>query len=310
MNFIYDFLLENGIIKESKEQQISLVEPYYHILYKENLPKEVFSARDRFAHKGCFGHALLIAGSYGKVGAAVLSAKATLRAGCGLLSVHICKKLYDIMQISVPEAMIDLDESDTMFSTLTDAEKFSAIGIGPGLGTNIKTKSVLQEFLQANRKPVVLDADALNILSTIKDFHKILTENTILTPHPKEFERLFGKFTSYKQKIEFMRRFCSQYGVIIVLKGGITAISDASGDIYFNIIGNAGMATAGSGDVLSGIVLGMLSQKFSSISSAQSAVYVHALAGDLAKMEMGEKSLIASDIINFLPKAFNKIGER
>ena len=150
---------------------------------------------------------------------------------------------------------------------------------------------------------MIVDADGLNLLSEIEDFTKILSPNTILTPHPKEFERLFGKFASYKEKLEFMRKFSLQTGITIVLKGGITAISTKTGDLYFNTIGNPGMATAGSGDVLTGILLGILSQGYSADCSAILGVYLHALSGDIAKQKVGEISLIASDIVENIPNA-------
>lgn len=288
-----DFLKTNGV----KHQ------PFYHILTKKSLDNKLFLPRDEFSHKGNFGHGLLIAGSYGKAGASVLAAKASLRLGVGLLTVHIPTLLYNILQISSPEAMVSLDTNNKVFTDNINTEKYSAVAIGCGLGTKEETKKSLYHLLNTNAKPLIIDADGLNLLSQIPNFKSLLKEDTLLTPHPKEFERLFGKFASYVEKLEFMRNFSMQTGVTIVLKGGITAISVKTGEVFFNTIGNAGMATAGSGDVLTGILLGILSQGFSTQETTKLGVYLHALAGDIAKEKVGEVSLIASDIIENLHEA-------
>lgn len=279
------------------------------ILSKENLNKDFFLARKPFAHKGDFGHCLLIAGSYGKGGACVLSALSALRTGCGLLTVHIPKRLYNILQITVPEAMVGLDKDEEVFSVMPDINKYSALAIGPGLDTRKESKAALVDFLsrrteseELKKIPLVLDADALNLFSTVKNFKDLLYDNIILTPHPKEFERLFGAM-ALKDKMEFLQKFCSQHSISIVLKGGVTTICTPTGRLFFNTIGNPGMATAGSGDVLTGIILGILSQGFSVEDSAKIGVYIHALAGDLAKENLGEKSMIARDIVAFLTQA-------
>ncbi len=290
-------------------EQIGVTHP--NILKKENLCPSFFLARKRMAHKGDFGHGLLIAGSYGKAGAGVLSAFATLKIGCGLLTCHIPQKLYDIFQISVPEAMISFDKDKEFFSLMPDTKKYSAIAIGPGLDTKTKTKQALFSFLMQRKDnatlqniPLVLDADALNIIAESNKKVEILQNNIILTPHPKEFERLFGKMQEEK-KIKFMTDFSKQHNITIILKGGLSTISAPSGALFFNVLGNPGMATAGSGDVLTGIILGILCQGFSCEESAKIGVYLHALSGDKAKNDLGEKSLMARDIINFLPKAIN-----
>lgn len=288
-----NFLQNNGLDNES----------FYHIITRESLENTFFAKRNEFAHKGDFGHGLLIAGSYGKSGACCLSAKASLRSGIGLLTVHIPTLLYNIVQICVPEAMVQMDKNDKFFTSHIDAKRFSAIAIGPGIDTNKETINALIDLLNNNTKPLIIDADGLNLLSQIPNFKKLLHPNTILTPHPKEFERLFGKFNSYNEKLEFSRNFSKETGVTIILKGGITAIGVKTGDVFFNIIGNPGMATAGSGDVLTGILLGILSQGYSIEETAKLGVYLHALAGDLAKENVGEISLIASDIIENLPNA-------
>ena len=276
------------------------------ILSKEKLDQSFFLPRERFAHKGDFGHCLLVAGSYGKAGAGILATKACLRVGCGLITTHIPKKLYDIMQISVPEAMVSVDENEEFFTCLDlNLAKYDAIGIGPGLDTKDESKKALENLLKINNKPLVIDADGLNLLAQIPDFTNLLNDKTILTPHPKEFERLFGKM-DYRERIVLIQKIAKEKGTIIVLKGGMTVIANPQGEEFYNILGNAGMATAGSGDVLTGIILGILAQGFSTLEAAKIGVYLHALSGDLAKEQLGEKSLIAEDLITFLPQAILK----
>lgn len=281
------------------------------ILSRESLPSSFFSFRKRMAHKGDFGHCLLIAGSYGKAGACVLSSLAALRSGCGLISAHIPRKLYDILQISVPEAMVSIDEDGEYFSSMPEVEKYSAIAIGPGLDTKAPSRQALIHFLQQRAEkevlqkiPLVLDADALNIVAQEENKNQLLNNNMILTPHPKEFERLFGTMQA-KEKIDFISNYSRKHNITIILKGGITAIANSMGKVFFNVLGNPGMATAGSGDVLTGIILGILSQGYMCEESACLGVYIHAKAGDMAKKYLGEKSLIARDIIKFLPQTIN-----
>lgn len=292
-------LIDIGLLKEIEEN----IDSNYYLLDKYFI-KSLIKRRKKFSHKGDYGHALLIAGSYGKAGAAVLAAKACMRAGAGLLTVHLPKNLVGIMQTSLPEAMISADINESYFSEIRDFEKFSAIGIGPGLGLENSSIIEFTKFLKINSKPLVIDADGLNILSKNKKLIKYLKPGSILTPHPKEFERLFGKFSSTLKEIEFMREFSHKTGIIIVRKSAVTAISTQNGIIYFNDFGNPGMATAGAGDVLTGIITSLLAQGYSSEDSAILGVALHAKAGDLYLENNSTESLIASDIIEYLGKAF------
>ncbi len=304
--------MNNIIIHKEEEQffqQIGINSP--QILNRAGLPSSFFSFRKRMSHKGDFGHCLLIAGSYGKAGACVLSSLGALRSGCGVIISHIPQKLYDILQISVPEAMLSIDKDIEYFSSMPEVEKYSAIAIGPGLDTKAQSKQALISFLQKRSKdeylqklPIVLDADALNIVAQEKSKNQLLNNNIILTPHPKEFERLFGKM-QIEESIDFISKYSKEHNITIVLKGGITTIANSKGELFFNILGNPGMATAGSGDVLTGIILGILSQGYTCEESACLGVYIHAKAGDVAKTYLGEKSLMARDIIKFLPQAIN-----
>jgi len=269
--------------------------------------RSLLKMRTRFSHKGTYGHGLLISGSYGKMGAAILASKAGLRSGIGLLSTHIPRLGYDIMQTAVPESMVSIDRSDIIFTEYPDLENFDAIAIGPGIDTKCNSCRALEELLEECDKPLVLDADALNIIGANQELKNILPKGTILTPHMKEFERLLGVSMSAFERNEKQRVFSTEQSVVMVLKGAFSAITDENGRCYFNPTGNPGMATAGSGDVLTGIILSLLAQAYSPIHAALIGVYVHGLAGDLAAEEVGEEALIASDIVKFLPQAWRKI---
>jgi hydroxyethylthiazole kinase-like uncharacterized protein yjeF len=260
--------------------------------------------RARFSHKGTYGHALLIAGSYGKIGAAVLGAKSCLRSGVGLLTAHIPKCGYEILQTTVPEAMVIADDEEQEFSEVKDLSKYNAIGIGPGIGTSEKAAKGLKMLIQRASVNMVLDADALNILSENPTWLSFLKPESIITPHPGEFARLAGKSSSAFEAYHKQREFAIKYRIYVVLKGAYTSIATPSGEVYFNSTGNPGMATGGSGDTLTGIILALLAQGYSPKNAAIMGVYIHGLAGDIAASEVGENALIAEDITNCLGKAF------
>lgn len=266
--------------------------------------KPFFQKRSKFGHKGTYGHALLIAGSFGKMGAAVLASKACLRSGVGLLTTQIPHLGYPIIQTAVPEAMASVDQHDYNFTEFPDLSQFSAIGVGPGIGMKSNTKKALCELLEKSQVPLVIDADALNILAENKTWLEKIPPNSILTPHPGEFKRLIGESPNSYKNIQKQLEFSKMYKVIVLLKGAFTSISTPDGKLYFNSTGNPGMATAGSGDVLTGIILGLLAQGFQPEKAAIAGVFVHGLAGDLAAKEKSEISLVAGDIIEFLGKAF------
>jgi NAD(P)H-hydrate epimerase len=277
-------------------------------LVDDNIIHTIYKPRNRFAHKGNFGHALLVAGSYGKIGAAVLSAKACIRSGAGLLTVHIPKCGYDILQSTVHEAMV-MTDFNAEFNTKIedDLKNYKAIGIGPGIGTEAETKKMLKELLKNYRSPIVLDADALNIIASQKGLLKSISPGSILTPHPKEFERLFGESINDFERIQLTLQKAKELNVVIVLKGHHTLIATADGKCFFNSTGNAGMAAAGSGDVLTGILTGLLAQGYSSVEAAILGVYLHGLAGDFAAKEFSMEAMIAGDIISNLGRAFTSI---
>ncbi|UQD57307.1 NAD(P)H-hydrate dehydratase [Flavobacterium sp. K5-23] len=258
---------------------------------------------DKYTHKGVQGHALMIGGSYGKIGAVCLSSKAALKTGCGLVTAFIPKCGYEILQIAVPEVMVLTDEKAKFFSKITFDIVPQAIGIGPGIGQEIATQKALHKFLQTNTVPLVMDADALNILSNNKEWLALLAPKTILTPHPKELERLIGKWTSEEDKFQKAIAFSKQYNLIVVMKGAPTHIVEGD-SIYENTTGNAALATAGSGDVLTGIITSLLAQSYKPLDAAILGVYLHGLTADIALPVTGYHSFIASDSIKYLGRAF------
>ena len=252
--------------------------------------------RGKHSHKGTYGHALLIAGSTGKTGAALLASESCLRSGVGLLTTHLPKAAMLPLQVYLPEAMISPDKSDDCFSQVPDLQPYNAVGAGPGLGKANETVDALKHLIQDVQVPLVLDADALNIISENKTWLSFLPERTIITPHPKEFERLFGKTENSQQRLELQREMSQKHNIIIVLKGANTAITFPNGTCFFNSTGNPGMATAGSGDVLTGIILSLLAQRYTPEEAAIIGVYMHGRAGDKAASEKGMEPMIASDI--------------
>ncbi|WP_353721410.1 NAD(P)H-hydrate dehydratase [Dyadobacter sp. 676] len=271
----------------------------FHFTGKSEAEKRI-KPRQKFSHKGTYGHAVLIAGSYGKMGAAVLSGKACLRSGVGLLTMHVPACGYEIAQISIPEAMTTVDESEKYISKVPDLTSATAIGIGPGLGQDAATVKALEKVLEQARVPVIIDADALNILSGNRHLLYKLPENTILTPHPKEFQRLAGESSNEYERLEKAQAFAAKYKVILCLKGANTAVILPHGDVHFNSTGNPGMATGGTGDVLTGIITSLLAQKYPPADAAILGVYQHGLAGDRAAEARGQTALIASDVVEHL----------
>ncbi len=287
-------------------EAITTFQTFFHFLTEEYVASMVRS-RAKFSHKGTYGHALLIAGAYGKMGAAVLASKAALRGGCGLLTAHVPHTGFPIIQTVVPEAMCSIDASDLMFTEFPELEAFSAVGCGPGIGTKPNSQRALRELLLAKPSKLVLDADALNILSRHSEWYEDLPENTILTPHPKEFERMAGETSDSWTRLQVQIEFSQKYKVILVLKGAHTCVTFPNAQVYFNTTGNPGMATAGSGDVLTGLLLGLLAQPYAPQEAAILGVYLHGLAGDLAATEYGQEALIAGDLIESFGKAFRHL---
>ena len=272
--------------------------PYHYT--DSNYTESIIRPRQKFSHKGTFGHALIIAGSYGKIGAAILSGRGCLRSGVGLLTLHVPDCGYEIVQIALPEAMVSVDENQKYNTGFGDISSYSAIGIGPGLGQEPSTEEMLEKLLSEAKIPLVIDADALNIISQNPDLLEKLPENSILTPHPKEFLRLVGETSNDFERLEEGRKFSQKYKVIICLKGANTAVILPNGEVCFNSTGNAGMATGGTGDVLTGIITSLIAQGYKPEHAAILGVYEHGLAGDRAASKKGQSAMIASDVIENL----------
>lgn len=268
------------------------------------LPKLI--ERDTYSHKGSFGHALVAAGSYGKMGAAILSVKAALHSGTGLVTALTPKCGYEIMQISNPEAMT-LVSGESELHQINNLPLFTGIGIGPGIGTSENTVSFLKNILQQSNQPMVLDADALNIVAGNETLIELIPKNSVLTPHVGEFKRLAGIWNDDDEKMEKLIAFALKYKLVMVLKGANTTVISSDAKTYTNTTGNPGMAKGGSGDVLTGIITSLIAQGYSSVDAAILGVYVHGLAGDFARIGLGETAMTATDILNYLPRAFRTL---
>ena len=264
-------------------------------------------ARPAFGHKGTFGNALLVAGKYGMAGAAVLAARACLKSGVGKVTVHTPLKNNDILQMAVPEAVLDHDEDERIFTNPVRTDFFQALAIGPGIGTDKRTALAFIEQTSHTDIPLVIDADGINILGSHKGWIPQIPANAIFTPHPKEMQHLgICNTDSYSTLLEAVN-MAKQHKFFICLKGHYTAVCTPDGQVCFNPTGNSGMATAGSGDVLTGIILALLAQQYTPEEACKLGVYWHGLAGDMAAADMGEHGVTASDIINYLPKALLSI---
>ncbi|MEI6682892.1 MAG: NAD(P)H-hydrate dehydratase [Bacteroidota bacterium] len=263
--------------------------------------------RNKYAHKGIFGHTLLICGATGKMGAAVLAARSCLRSGPGLVTVCVPKSGTAILQTAVPEAMLVIGENPDVFTAVPPLGNYSSIAIGPGIGTSDATAQALKILIQESTLPLIFDADAINLIAENRTWMGFIPKNSVFTPHPKEFERLAGKSSDDFDRNQRQRDFSYKFGCYVVLKGAHTAITTPDGRCFFNTTGNPGMATGGSGDVLTGIIAGLMAQGYSSLESCLLGVYLHGLAGDIAVSAKGFEALVASDITDNLGNSFQTL---
>lgn len=285
-----------------KEEQTDL-----YLIEKEDV-SQLPLCRRTFSHKGTYGKALLIAGSYGKMGAAILSARACLRTGVGLLTVHAPRCGVDILQTAVPEAMVDADVFAEKVSRVELELNQFAIGIGPGIGVGEKTKDLLSDIFDRYHKPIVIDADALNLIASDESLKNKIPAKSVLTPHPVEFDRLYGSVSSNGyERLQNARMFARLHDVYVVLKGAYTAIVTPEKKVYFNPTGNPGMATGGSGDVLTGMITSLLAQQYPPEKAAVLGVYLHGLAGDLSSKSKSEQAMLPSDMIEYIGKAYHTL---
>ncbi len=269
----------------------------------KNIVSSLFKPRAANTHKGSFGHSLIIAGSKGKMGAAVITAKACLRSGTGLLTVNVPQKERIILQTTIPEAMLVMREDREL-----DIAKFNAIAIGPGIGITPNNKSLLSQIIIKSTQPILLDADALNIIALNKKLLTLLKEGTIITPHPKEFDRLFGEHQNQNERIKTALIKAKEYNIVIVLKNNHTIIANST-KAYVNTTGNAGLAKGGSGDALTGIITAFLAQGYMAFDAARLGVYLHGLSADIALNNQSMESMLVTDVIDCFGKAFKQISE-
>lgn len=282
--------------------------PYYFLTSKTIT--SLIRPRQKFDHKGVFGHALLIAGAEGMAGASILAGRATLRSGAGLLTIAIPKRNKDIVQIALPEAMVLCDQNEDHFTSPVDSKIYHSLAIGPGLQRNYDTAQAFIKQLRYCSSPVIVDADGINLLAEQPEAVTYLPKGSIVTPHIGEFNRLIGNYKHHYERLSKAADWCEKNNVYMILKGAHSTIITPERNYFFNSTGNPGMATGGSGDVLTGILLGLLTQGYSPLDTCKIGVFIHGLAGDLAIKEKSEIALIASDIIDYLPKAWLKITQK
>ncbi len=292
-------LLDIGLMQEFIDSAV-----VRNFLLEKGDVSQILRKRNKYAHKGNFGHALLICGSTGKMGAAVLAAKACLRSGPGLVTIHVPKSGITILQTAVPEAMLAIDAGMDCFTCVPELTAYSSIAVGPGIGKSPQTASALKILIQETKIPLIFDADAINLLSENKTWLGFLPKDSIFTPHPKEFERLVGKSSDDFERNQKQRDFSHKYQCYVVLKGAHSAITTPDGRCFFNSTGNPGMATGGCGDVLTGIIAGLRAQAYTPLECCLLGVYIHGLAGDFAASTQGFEALIANDITENMGKSF------
>ena len=297
---------EFHIVNIGLSSQYEDEQPAVHEIMGKDIISAIIRPRNKFSHKGSFGHAALLAGSYGMMGAAILAAKGCLQAGAGKLTCYIPSCGYEIMQTSVPESMCRVS-GDKFITALGEMTGYDAMGIGPGIGQEDGSVGLLHKLLTSVNKPIVLDADALNAIAADKKLLAAIPEGSVITPHPKEFERMFGKSENEFERLQLALAKAAELKIYIVLKGHYTAVITAGGKVYFNSTGNAGMAKAGMGDVLTGIITGLISQRYPLPEAALLAVYLHGLAGDVAATKNSQQAMQASDLINSLADAWKSL---
>lgn len=291
------FVLDIGLDKDFLQKT-----PAEAWLIGKNEVRQFYRGRHKFAHKGTFGHALIIGGSYGKMGSVVLTARAAFRAGCGKVTALIPKCGYEIFQTAIAEAMVITSEGSTHLVE-TDIDFVpESICFGIGAGNHPETVKTFEKILQSAKQPMLIDADGLNILSENTHLWEFVPPNSVLTPHPKELERLLGKWKNDFDKLEKAKTFSKKHNIILVIKGA-HSITVAGNKLYINSTGNPGMATAGSGDVLSGVITGLLAQGYNPETAAVFGVYLHGKAGDFASGNLGFEAVMAGDISQNMGKA-------
>lgn len=279
-----------------------------YFVIDNDIISDVFKPRNEFSHKGTYGKTIIIAGSYGKIGAAVLATKAALKTGSGLTFVMAPSCGYEILQTSCPEAMF-ISGGEKLIEEI-EIQDYAVYGIGPGLGTDSLTEKAFLNFLEQSSAPLLLDADALNIISKNRDLLYLIPKNSVITPHPKEFDRLFGSTENSFERLELGRIKAKELQIFIVLKDHHTQIITPEGDVFYNITGNSGLAKGGSGDVLAGIITSLLAQKYSSHNACLLGVWLHGKAADLAAEKWSKESMLPGDVIEELGNVFLELNKK
>lgn len=287
------------------QNYIRSLKPKSHFITKSDIIP-LYKQRNKWDHKGTYGHSLIIGGSYGKMGAITLASKAALKIGSGLVSAYIPKCGYSILQISVPEVMVEVD-TDSVLTYFNFKTNPTVIGIGPGMGTAEKTAQGFENFIKENKLLLVIDADGLNLLSKNQLLFNYLPKNTVLTPHPKELERLIGAWENDYEKLKKTEEFSKKYSVIMVIKGAHTVVIQDDNK-YFNSTGNPALATGGSGDVLTGIITGLIAQGYEPLNAAIFGVYLHGKTADIALTKTGYESFTATSIFDYIADAILEVS--
>jgi len=304
----HEFVQKISIVDIGLERSFEITTPSLGVYITKDFIQSIYKPLQKYAHKGTQGHVCLIGGSFGKMGAVVLAAKAALKSGCGLVTAYIPKAGVTIMQTAVPEVMTLNDNEDTHISFINLPFIPSSIGIGIGLGVLGDTINAFSDWLKNVKSPTVFDADAINILAQNQHFIRLLPSKSILTPHPKELQRLIGAWSDDFVKIEKVKSFAKEYDLIVLVKGPHSIITDGT-EVYFNSTGNPSMATAGLGDTLTGVITSLLAQHYTPLQAAIFGVYIHGWAADLATQDMGKESFTATDMWYYLGKVFKKLNE-
>ena len=296
-------ILDIGLNSEFIENEIS-----DSFVIDEGLVRGIYRPRQEFSHKGNFGKTVIAAGSSGKMGAAVLATQAALKSGSGLTFTFAPQCGYEILQTACPEAMF-LEGGQDFISSF-DVDEDHTIGIGPGLGTALETQNAFLTFLKTCTKPLVLDADAINILAKNPENLKLMPKNSVITPHPKEFERLFGKTENSFERLKLAKENATELKIYIILKDHHTQIITPEGNVFYNLTGNSGMAKGGSGDVLLGIVTSLLAQNYSVQDAALFGVWLHGKAGDFAAEKHSKEAMLASDLVREIGNVFKYLNSK
>lgn len=291
------------------EEAIAANDSMFYYTTKKDVTS-LLKPRGKFSHKGTYGHALLLAGSKGKSGAALIAAKACLRSGSGLLTVHSTQNTLDSLLVTLPEAMSEADNNPDYITEVHHPENYQAIGFGPGVGQEEDTQQALKKILQYYTGKLIIDADGLNILSDNKTWLTFLPANSILTPHPKEFERLTEKHHNDFDQLKAAKHFSLKNRCLVILKGAHTAVVMPDGNVFFNSSGNAGLAKGGSGDGLTGIILGLLSRGYNAPQASLIGTFIHGFAADVYTNKKSVESVLITDVIDSLGKAFKKLEDK